>query len=178
MTRWLPTLAAAAAIALAGVAPGRAQTATPTTPAQTDRPATRPGTKPAKTAARKTRRAYRYGRIYLTAYTPAGRQAKAGKFGRRLRLGLEASKDRRRGRRGRLVAGRTEAVSYCGKTYWVTRRGTGWIEAHRKAGHVLVVRKHVARKKFSVLCGKKPKRVKRRAVRKRKSVKKTTGKKS
>ncbi len=186
MPRWLLTLAAAAVIGLAGTTAGYARTAAPDTAnpqiAQSDKATTKTTDKPAakkatKKRTRKTKRRYRYGKVYLTAYAKNGRQRKAGKFGTRIRLYTTATKSRKT-KKGKRRAGRTEAVTYCGKTYYTTKRGTRWIAAHEKAGHVLVVRKHVARKKFTTICGKKPKRVKRRSTHKRKSTtKKKTQKK-
>ncbi len=198
MSRLLLTLAAAAVFGLAGATAGHGRTVDPVTHAQIGqilpiqiaphqiaqaddkvapktsvKKTTRKRTRKAK---RKTKRRYTYGKVYLTAYAKNGRQRKAGKFGTRLRLYAKATKSRKT-RKGKRRAGRTEAVEYCGKTYYTTKRGTRWIGAHEKAGHVLVVRRHTARKKFKAVCGKPPKRVKRRTARKKSATKKKTVKK-
>jgi hypothetical protein len=100
------------------------------------------------------------GNIYLTAYDGAkGGQVSAGKFGRQVLL---ATAPARAGDVKAAKAKRTlrydEKVALCGTTYYTTKRGLAWVDAHRKAGHVLVVRKHVAARKYDVLCGTVPKR--------------------
>ena len=100
------------------------------------------------------------GNTYLTAYDKArGAQASSGRYGRqiRLRTAPPASSAKAAG------TGRTSAysrkVALCGKDYYTTKRGVDWIDAHRKAGHELVVRKHTGKRTYAVLCGKVPKRV-------------------
>lgn len=184
MPRLLLTLAALAAFGLAGASASFGRTLHPAAPAvdgqiaqSDDKPAAKSTKKSTrKKTAKKAKRKTRYGKLYLTAYAKTGRQAKAAKFGSRLRLYIKATKSRK-SKKGKRTAGRTEGVEYCGKTYYTTRRGTRWIAAHEKAGHVLVVRRHTARKKFAVVCGTKPKRVKRRSAKKQSTPKKKTAKK-
>ena len=111
------------------------------------------------------------GKTYLTAYDKAkGSQASAGRYGRQIRLNAapSAAPDKTSAKtsaKGKRRAGRyTQKVALCGTAYYTTKRGVAWIAAHRKAGHELVVRKHVGKRKYSILCGKVPKRV--RAARK------------
>ncbi len=189
MPRLLLTLAALAAFGLAGASASFGRTlhlAGPAVDGQiaqaNDKPDAKTTTKSKKKSTRKktskkARRKTRYGKLYLTAYAKTGRQAKAARFGSRLRLYTKATKSRK-SKKGKRTAGRTEGVEYCGKTYYTTRRGTRWIAAHEKAGHVLVVRRHMARKKFAVVCGKKPKRVKRRSARKKSATKPRTATKA
>ncbi len=105
------------------------------------------------------------GTTYLTAYDKAkGSQTSAGKYGRQIRLNVTASAAPAKGAKTRRGGRYTQKVSLCGSAYFTTKRGVSWIDAHRKAGHELVVRKHVGKRKYTVLCGKIPKRV--RAARK------------
>ena len=67
----------------------------------------------------------------------------------------------------KLLRSYTEQVSYCGKSYFTTKRGRQWIAAHTKARHVLLVRYHQAKGKYKVVCGTKPKGPARKPVRKK-----------
>jgi len=122
------------------------------------------------------------GRTYLTAYDKKkGTQARAGKFGRQIRLRLRASKPAPRPktktkRKAPPFARATEAVRFCTRTYFVTKYGKRWIAAHRRANHELVVRRHAAKRKYRALCGKIPRRAKakpRRRIRRTKPKPKT-----
>lgn len=100
------------------------------------------------------------GTTYLTAYDKAkGSQASAGKYGRQIKLNTTASAAPAKGSKSRRAGRYTQKVSLCGSAYFTTKRGVTWINAHRKAGHELVVRKHIGKRKYTVLCGKIPKRV-------------------
>lgn len=117
------------------------------------------------------------GHDYLTAYDKArGVRMKAGKYGTQIRLHTksEAMSATVRTKSGKTVKRKVrygESVSFCGKTYYVSRTGKRWIVAHEKAGHALVVRAHVAKRKYRVLCGKVPRRVAARMKSKKKTMK-------
>jgi len=135
------------------------------------------------------------GKTYLTAYSKKkGSQAKAGKFGRQIRLlrpaevrkkkrptkamksakGAKAAKAR--AKRKMPPNSYTEQVRYCGKSYYTTKRGKRWIAAHNRARHVLLVRLHKAKRKYAVICGTKPKGPARKPMRKK--MRKPSNKKS
>ena len=103
------------------------------------------------------------GKTYLTAYDKAkGVQAKAGKYGKQILLRTSARKTAvkaKPGTKGSKTAASEPSVTYCGKTYYTTKRGKNWIAAHESAKHTLVVRRHTAKGKYTVLCGEMPKRV-------------------
>lgn len=121
------------------------------------------------------------GKTYLTAYDKTkGSQAKAGKYGKQILLRTSATKAAKKTetdakaktaktntaktntaktKKGLPTLSYDQSVRYCGKTYYVTKRGKAWIAAHKRAKHTLVVRRHAAKGKYTVVCGKPPKRV-------------------
>ena len=117
------------------------------------------------------------GKTYLTAYDKTkGSQAKAAKFGTQIRLKLpseipkaKASKAAKKAKSRMLPNSYTVQVRYFGKPYYTTKRGKRWIAAHTKARHVLLVRHHLARGKYKIVCGTRPKGLARKPIRKKKA---------
>ncbi len=103
------------------------------------------------------------GNTYLTAYSRSkGVQASAGKYGTQMLLKTASQKGRTTTTKsGKKVtsAGYTQRVTFCKRNYYTTKRGKSWIAAHRRANHVLVVRRHTAKGKYRSICGTRPKRV-------------------
>lgn len=96
------------------------------------------------------------GSTYVTAYSrPTGAQAKAGKYGAEMLIKLkrEAKKSKKTGGMNYV-----ERIQLCKRTFYTTSRGKQWLAAHRRAKHVLVVRRHTAKGKYRVICGKRPMR--------------------
>jgi len=133
------------------------------------------------------------GKTYLTAYHKTkGSQVKAAKFGTQIRLKLpseipktkvraksaKAAEAAKKARSRMLPNNYTRQVRYCGKRYYTTKRGKRWIAAHTKAGHVLLVRYHQAKRKYKIVCGTKPKGPARKRIRKKVKPKKPAGKSS
>lgn len=106
------------------------------------------------------------GNTYLTAYSRSkGIQASAGKYGTQILLRTTTQKGRtgttKNGKKVRYAA-YSQRVTFCKRTYYTTKRGKSWIAAHRRARHVLVVRRHVAKGKYRNICGTRPKRPSRK----------------
>ena len=102
------------------------------------------------------------GNTYLTAYSRTkGIQVKAGKYGTQILLRTKTQRATTRttksGKKIRIGA-YNEKVTFCKRTYYTTKRGKSWVAAHRRARHVLVVRRHVAKGKYRAICGSRPKR--------------------
>ena len=102
------------------------------------------------------------GKTYLTAYSKSkGTQAKAGKYGPQITLKTKSQRDATRTTKDGKKAstgGYDQKVTFCKRTYYVTKRGKSWIAAHRRAKHQLVVRRHVAKGKYRSICGSVPKK--------------------
>lgn len=99
------------------------------------------------------------GNTYVTAYSRTkGVQAKAGKFGTEMLLKTKRETQKSRKSKNRVGAAYNQEIQLCKRTYYTTPRGKRWLAAHRRAKHVLLVRRHVAKGKYRVICGKKPMR--------------------
>ena len=89
------------------------------------------------------------GPMYLWGQNAKGKTVKAGKYGGYTRIYTPAEHKRLKKSTQKRYG---EKASYCGKEFMVSKAQMQFIEAHKKAKHMVVVRERIARGKYKKHC--------------------------